>query len=66
LLTVDWLWDALVDADLVKCPILTNTTLGWQWIAGCGADDTPFFHIFKRFSTQITNQNVSMAAVMNR
>jgi len=35
-----WFWDTLVDADLA------NNTLGWQWIAGCGADASPFFRIF--------------------
>jgi len=35
-----WFWDNLVDADLA------NNTLGWQWIAGCGADAQPFFRIF--------------------
>ena len=36
----EWFWDTLVDADLA------NNTLGWQWIAGCGADAAPFFRIF--------------------
>jgi deoxyribodipyrimidine photo-lyase len=35
-----WFWDTLVDADLA------NNTLGWQWVAGCGADSAPFFRIF--------------------
>lgn len=35
-----WFWDTLVDADL------PNNTLGWQWVAGCGADAAPFFRIF--------------------
>jgi deoxyribodipyrimidine photo-lyase len=35
-----WFWDTLVDADLA------NNTLGWQWVAGCGADAAPFFRIF--------------------
>ena len=35
-----WFWERLVDADLA------NNTLGWQWIAGCGADAAPFFRIF--------------------
>jgi deoxyribodipyrimidine photo-lyase len=37
---VEWFWDTLVDADLA------NNTLGWQWIAGCGADAAPYFRIF--------------------
>lgn len=35
-----WFWDSLVDADLA------NNTLGWQWVAGCGADAAPYFRIF--------------------
>jgi deoxyribodipyrimidine photo-lyase len=35
-----WFWDTLVDADLA------NNTLGWQWTAGCGADEAPYFRIF--------------------
>ena len=34
-----WFWDTLVDADLA------NNTLGWQWVAGCGADAAPYFRI---------------------
>jgi deoxyribodipyrimidine photo-lyase len=36
----EWFWDTLVDADLA------NNTLGWQWVAGCGADAAPFFRVF--------------------
>ncbi|KAB7624069.1 cryptochrome/photolyase family protein [Alkalilimnicola sp. S0819] len=35
-----WFWDTLVDADLA------NNSMGWQWVAGCGADAAPFFRIF--------------------
>lgn len=35
-----WFWENLVDADLA------NNTMGWQWVAGCGADAAPFFRIF--------------------
>jgi deoxyribodipyrimidine photo-lyase len=35
-----WFWDTLVDADLA------NNTMGWQWIAGCGADASPYFRVF--------------------
>jgi len=35
-----WFWDTLVDADLA------NNTLGWQWVAGCGAHAAPYFRIF--------------------
>lgn len=47
-----WFWDTLVDADLA------NNTLGWQWVAGCGADAAPYYRIFnpvlqaKRFDPQ--------------
>jgi deoxyribodipyrimidine photo-lyase len=27
-------------------PIFANNTLGWQWVAGCGADAAPYFRIF--------------------
>lgn len=36
-------WDTLVDADLA------NNTLGWQWVAGCGADAAPYFRIFNPY-----------------
>ena len=39
-----WFWDTLVDADLA------SNTLGWQWIAGCGADAAPYFRIFNPVS----------------
>jgi deoxyribodipyrimidine photo-lyase len=39
-----WFWETLVDADLA------NNTLGWQWVAGCGADAAPFFRIFNPIS----------------
>ena len=35
-----WFWDTLVDADLA------NNSAGWQWVAGCGADASPYFRIF--------------------
>lgn len=35
-----WFWDTLVDADLA------NNSFNWQWVAGCGADASPFFRIF--------------------
>lgn len=35
-----WFFDTLVDADLA------NNTMGWQWVAGCGADASPYFRIF--------------------
>ena len=30
-----WFWNCLFDADIA------NNTVGWQWIAGCGADADP-------------------------
>ncbi len=36
----DWFLDTLVDADLA------NNSAGWQWVAGCGTDSTPYFRIF--------------------
>lgn len=35
-----WFWDTLVDADLA------SNSLGWQWVAGCGADAAPYFRVF--------------------
>jgi deoxyribodipyrimidine photo-lyase len=35
-----WFWDTLVDADLA------SNSLGWQWVAGCGADAAPYFRLF--------------------
>ena len=35
-----WFFDKLVDADL------GSNSAGWQWIAGCGADASPYFRIF--------------------
>jgi len=40
----EWFWDTLVDADLA------NNTLGWQWVAGCGADAAPYFRVFNPVS----------------
>ncbi len=35
-----WFWDCLVDADLA------NNAASWQWVAGCGADASPYYRIF--------------------
>ena len=35
-----WFWDTLVDADLA------NSSASWQWVAGCGADASPYFKVF--------------------
>ena len=35
-----WFWDTLVDADLA------NNSIGWQKVAGRGADAAPYFRIF--------------------
>lgn len=36
----DWFWDCLVDADVA------NNSASWQWVAGSGADASPYFRIF--------------------
>jgi deoxyribodipyrimidine photo-lyase len=47
-----WFHDTLVDADLA------NNSCGWQWVAGSGADASPYFRIFnpvtqgEKFDTQ--------------
>ena len=35
-----WFWDTLVDADL------GSNVQNWQWVAGSGADASPYFRIF--------------------
>jgi deoxyribodipyrimidine photo-lyase len=35
-----WFWDTLVDADEA------NNAANWQWVAGSGADASPYFRIF--------------------
>ena len=35
-----WFWDALVDADFA------SNVQNWQWVAGSGADASPYFRIF--------------------
>jgi deoxyribodipyrimidine photo-lyase len=35
-----WFWNCLVDADLA------NNNFNWQWVAGSGADTSPYFRIF--------------------
>lgn len=35
-----WFWDTLVDADIA------NNSASWQWVAGSGADASPYFRIF--------------------
>jgi deoxyribodipyrimidine photo-lyase len=35
-----WFWDTLLDADLA------NNTMSWQWVAGSGADASPYYRIF--------------------
>ena len=36
----EWFWDTLVDADSASNPA------NWQWVAGSGADASPYFRIF--------------------
>jgi deoxyribodipyrimidine photo-lyase len=40
----DWFWDTLVDADLA------NNAASWQWVAGSGADASPYFRVFNPIS----------------
>ncbi|MFK7863826.1 MAG: deoxyribodipyrimidine photo-lyase [Pseudohongiellaceae bacterium] len=35
-----WFWDCLVDADLA------SNSASWQWVAGSGADASPYFRVF--------------------
>ncbi len=35
-----WFWDTLVDADLA------SNAASWQWVAGSGADASPYFRVF--------------------
>lgn len=37
---VRWFWETLVDADLA------SNSMGWQWVAGTGADAAPYFRVF--------------------
>ena len=39
-----WFRDTLVDADVA------NNVMGWQWVAGTGADASPYFRIFNPVS----------------
>ncbi len=36
----EWFWDTLLDADLA------NNSASWQWVAGSGADASPYYRIF--------------------
>lgn len=36
----NWFWDTLVDADPA------NNAASWQWVAGSGADASPYYRIF--------------------
>jgi deoxyribodipyrimidine photo-lyase len=36
----EWFWDTLVDADPA------SNAANWQWVAGSGADASPFFRVF--------------------
>lgn len=35
-----WFWEKLFDADLA------NNSASWQWVAGSGADSSPYFRVF--------------------
>ena len=40
----EWFWDTLFDADPA------SNAASWQWVAGSGADASPYFRIFNPFS----------------
>ena len=40
-----WFWDTLLDANLA------NNAAGWQYVAGSGADASPYFRIFQSDDT---------------
>ena len=40
----DWFWDCLLEADPAA------NAASWQWVAGSGADASPYFRIFNPFS----------------
>lgn len=42
-----WFWDCLLDADLA------NNSCSWQWVAGSGADASPYFRIFNPVTQSI-------------
>lgn len=42
-----WFWHGLFDASLA------NNSLGWQWVAGTGADATPYFRVFNPVSQAV-------------
>jgi len=39
-----WYWDTLLEADPA------SNAAGWQWVAGSGADASPYFRIFNPFT----------------
>ena len=39
-----WYWDTLLEADPA------SNAASWQWVAGSGADASPYFRIFNPFS----------------
>jgi deoxyribodipyrimidine photo-lyase len=39
----DFFYEKLFDADLA------NNSFGWQWVAGCGRDASPYFRIFNPY-----------------
>ena len=40
----EWYWDTLLEADPA------SNAASWQWVAGSGADASPYFRIFNPFS----------------
>lgn len=44
---VAWFEDCLVDADPA------NNIMGWQWVAGCGVDASPYYRLFNPVTQSI-------------
>jgi deoxyribodipyrimidine photo-lyase len=40
----EWFWDCLLEADLA------SNAASWQWVAGTGADASPYFRVFNPFT----------------
>lgn len=43
----EWFLYTLLDADIA------NNAMGWQWVAGCGADAAPYFRIFNPITQSV-------------
>ncbi|KAG1707792.1 Deoxyribodipyrimidine photo-lyase [Nymphon striatum] len=54
-----WFRDTLVDADLA------SNIMGWQWVAGSGADAAPYFRIFNPILQSKKFGNISVVGYLN-